>query len=652
MRIYRNIILLFLFQFFLYLQVNGQFKSRISIEITDVKYNEGNLTVKYNILNSRSKDKIRVWINVFNSKNDTIFAKSWKGDVNKFISGGNDKLAVWNIKNDGIEILDSISVKVSASIQNGFYFDNPYVLSTIFPGWGDYQIKPRKPYWIYGAFAYSFIGSSIYLNSSSSKNYNKYLNAETITDKDNYYNKAKMQNTLSYAFLGTAGVIWLIDYVGLIKRTKEIKKQWEKKYPTEETPDVPNFKVVTALSPDIFVSTFITNLQLVDNSLLYIDLDENNCLDAFEQGFITFKLRNLGPSRAVNFYANIKSSETTGSIKYPKRIKIENIPLNQTKLVKIPIKATKDINNGISEFSINISAEFNNPVPEFKLKVTTCEFQYQENINKQMLISDIDKNIRVTSRPNDGKYALIIGNEGYANEMTSLSHNFNVPFARNDALIFKEYAIKMLGVPEKNITLLLDANKKEMHESILTLSKQVSKIKEKDKAQLIFYYAGHGLANSKTKAPYLMPVDIPPTEINNAIPMEFLYKKMWESKSSKSLIVIDASFNNGGRNIGLRGPSIKEINPRTEVISGNTVVFMSISEKHTSISYPEKEHGLYTYYFLKILKKSYRNMNLLTLSNSIKTNVGLKAEELGHHQTPITLVSIAIRDIWQDWKTQ
>ena len=205
----------------------------------------------------------------------------------------------------------------------------------------------------------------------------------------------------------------------------------------------------------------------------------------------------------------------------------------------------------------------------------------------------------------------------------------------------------MLGVPEKNIILLLDANKKEMHENILTISKQVSKIK--NKAQLLFYYAGHGLSDTLTNAPYLMPVDIPPSQIDNAISLEFLYKKIWESRSSKSLVIMDASFNNGARRLGLRGPSVRKINPRKEVISGSTVVFMAISEKQTSNIYPEKHHGLFTYYFLKILKESRSNMNLLTLSNSIKANVSIKSEEMKKHQVPITLVSIAIRDIWQDW---
>ncbi len=646
----RNISVFLVIQFFFYLHVDGQFKSRISLEITDIKYNNGNLKVKYNINNSKQKDKIRVWINVFNAKNDTIFARTWKGDANKFIDGGMNKLAIWDVKKDGIDITDSISIKVSASVQNGIYLDNPFILSTVFPGWGDYQIKPKKPYWIYGAFAYSFIGTSIYLHNSSANNYGSYLGATTIEDKDKYFSTAKNSNTLSYVFLGAAGAIWIMDYIGLVKRTRQIKKSWKNNYPIHETPNIPNFKIASTLSSKVFINTNLTNLQLVDNSLYYIDKDENYCLDAFEQGYITFKLKNLGPAKAVNFYAKLESPDTTGNIEFPKEVKIENIEAYQTKIVRIPIKAKQNIASGTAEFLINITAKYNNPVPEFKIKIRTCQFHYKESINTQMLISDIDKNIPVVGSSDVRKYALIIGNEGYSNEQTGLSKNFNVPYARNDALIFKDYAIKMLGVPEKNITLLLDANKKEMHENILTLSKQVSKIK--DKAQLIFYYAGHGLSDTLTKAPYLIPVDIPPTQINDAISMEFLYKKIWESRSSKSMVVIDASFNNGGRQIGLRGPSVKNINPRKEVISGNTVVFMAISEKHTSNIYPEKKHGLFTYYFLKILKESHGNMNLLTLSNSIKANVSLKADELGHHQVPIALVSIAIRDIWQDWKVE
>ncbi len=644
----RYITTLFLF-LILVADMFGQFKSRISIEILETNYNSGKLTVKYKIHNARQKDKIRVWANVFNSKGDSIKALAWTGEVNKFISNPDEeKVAIWDVYHDKINLIDTLRIKVSASVQNGFYLDNPFILSTIFPGWGDYQIKPKKPYWIYGAAAYSLIGASIYMNNSSYRNYNNYLGAETIEAKDSYYNKSVRNNTLSYVFLGTAGVIWLVDYIGLIKRTKQIKKKWEKHYPVKETPDVPSFKVTSSLSSKIFINTYLTNLQVVEHSIRYEDLDQNNCLDAFEQGYINLKLKNLGPAPAKNFYAYIKCS--TDNVELPEKVEIDNISVNKEVNVRIPVKALKNIKNGNCEFTINIKAKYNNPVPAVKYTVKTCGFEYQNKIGKKMLLSDVDRNIPVVAKPNPAKYALIIGNEGYANEYTGLSKNFNVPYARNDALAFKEYAVKVLGVPERNIILLLDADKKSMMENIINISRQVGKQKDNAQAELLFYYSGHGLADPQTKAPYLMPVDIPPRNIKEGVSIEFLYKKIWESRSSKNIVVIDASFNNRARSTGLRGPDAPSIIPRKEVISGNTIVFMAVSEEHTANVYQEKMHGLFTYYFLKELQQYKGNVSLLKLSNDLKTKVSTKAEELGYHQIPMIIESIAVRDMWQDWK--
>ena len=645
--------LLYLSTFLIYLllsiSVHGQFKAKIGVEILDTKYDSGKLTVKYQIHNARHNDKVRVWINVFNSKNDSIKAFSWSGAVNKFIDDPNEiKTAVWDMYKDKIGLIDTIKVKVSASVQNGFYLDNPFILSTVFPGWGDYQIKPQKPYWIYGAIGYGFLGASFYMNHSSYNNYSNYLNAESIESKDNYYSKSVTNNTLSYIFLGAAGVVWLMDYMGLIKRTKQIKKKWEKHYPVHETPDVPNFRVTSSLSSKVFVNTYLTNLRLVENSIHYQDLDKNNCLDAYEKGYIILKLKNHGPAVAMNFFATVRCNSS--NVALPEKVKIGKIPVNGIGEVRIPVKGLKNIQTGEQEFFIHITAQYNNPVPEIKYSIKTCSFKYNKQLDRSMYLSDIDKNIPIVSKPSSAKYALIIGNEGYANEKTGLSKNFNATYARNDALSFKEYAIKVLGIPESNIVLLLDANKKEMYENIINISRQVSKEKDNAQSQLLFYYAGHGLADPQTKAPYLMPVDIPPNDIKQAIPIEFLYKKIWESRSAKNIVIIDASFNNRGREIGLRGPDIQKIIPRKEVISGNTIVFMAVSEAHTANVYTENYHGLFTYYFLKELKKSRGNISLLKLSNNVKTEVNKKSKELGYHQMPLTLESIAIRDMWQDWK--
>jgi len=630
--------------------IHGQFRSRIQIVIDDVKYKNGNFIVKYTINNAKAKDNIRVWIDVLNSKNDTVRAKSWSGDVNRVVEGGGDKLAIWNVFNDNMDLIDSLSIKISATVQNRFYIDDPLILSTIYPGWGDYTIKPRKPYWVYGAVGYSLIGASLGMYFSASSNYNSYLSANTIAGKDKFYNKAVFNRNLSYAFLGAAGVVWAIDYIGLVKRKREIKKTWEKNMPVRENPNIPSFKIVSALSQKEFVNTSLTTLQVVENSATYVDDDENYCLDAFEKGYIEFKLRNHGPAIAKNFYVKLTSSDTSKRVNFPDSFLIGTINVNQEKLVKVPIEADKDLSNGSFYVNIDIKAPYNNPVEPFGLLINTCRFQYRDEISMNEFISDVDKDIPVIPVGGREKFALIIGNEGYANEKTHLSKNFNVPYARHDAMTFKKYAKNVLGVKEENIIFLLDATKKEMYESILTISDQVGKVK--NQAELIFYYAGHGLADTNTLAPYLMPVDISPNHLRQAISLEFLYKKIWESRSAKSLVVFDASFNNGGRKMGLRGPSAKKINPRSEVISGNTVVFSAVSERYTANVYEEMRHGLFTYYFLKVLKESGGKIDYLKLANSVKTNVSERALLMGKEQVPITLVSIAVRDIWQDWRVR
>ena len=641
-----NLFLIFLIAFSIV--GKSQFKSRINLIVNDVKYKNGNLTVKYKIENAKEKDNIRVWIDVFNSKKDTIRAKSWTGDIAKFVEGGGEKVAVWSVYKDEMEIIDSLTVKVSAIIENRFYLDDPMILSTIYPGWGDYKINQKKPYWIYGALGYSLIGASVGMYYNSINSYDKYLSSNSIEDKNMYFDKALVNKNLTYAFIGAAGVVWAMDYLRIIKRKKEIKKLWNKNIPIKENPNIPSIKINSALSEKEFVNTGLTSLQLVQGTFKYVDKDENKCLDAFESGFIEFELFNFGPAKAVNFYAKSETTDSQdNSITFPDSVKIGTIAVNKGKVIRLPINASGDLKNGSVNVKVKVSAYQNNQVVPFEILINTCQYNYANEIPFNNNFSDVDRDIPFVSTQGKEKFALIIGNEGYSNKSTELSKNFNVPYARHDAFIFKKYAVNILGVKEANVILLLDATKKEMYESILTLSDQVSKAK--DGAELVFYYAGHGLADTVTLAPYMVPIDIAPSNLKEAISLDFLYKKVWESRSTKSTIVMDASFNNGGRNMGLRGPSAKKINPRKEVISGNTVVFSAVSESYTANAYDEMKHGLFTYYFLKVLKESKGNIDYRRLDSSVKEFVSNRAISTGKQQVPIALVSVAVSDSWQNW---
>ncbi|WP_125869863.1 LamG-like jellyroll fold domain-containing protein [Williamwhitmania taraxaci] len=65
------------------------------------------------------------------------------------------------------------------------------------------------------------------------------------------------------------------------------------------------------------------------------------------------------------------------------------------------------------------------------------------------------------------------------------------------------------------------------------------------KAELIFYYAGHGLPDEQTKEPLLIPVDVNGTDLSFAVKMADVYRKLTENPSKRVTAFIDACFSGG-----------------------------------------------------------------------------------------------------------
>ncbi|HEY9122956.1 MAG TPA: hypothetical protein VIO15_01360, partial [Bacteroidales bacterium] len=84
--------------------------------------------------------------------------------------------------------------------------------------------------------------------------------------------------------------------------------------------------------------------------------------------------------------------------------------------------------------------------------------------------SDVDIDIPEVGKEKENRYALIIGNEDYSSRQIDLNTEINVDFARNDASAFKEYAIKVLGIPENQVIFMLDATTGQMKQGISKLN--------------------------------------------------------------------------------------------------------------------------------------------------------------------------------------
>jgi len=263
--------------------------------------------------------------------------------------------------------------------------------------------------------------------------------------------------------------------------------------------------------------------------------------------------------------------------------------------------------------------------------------------------SDVDIDIPNIATSNENRWAFIIGNEDYSNFQNSLQTESDVEFAIHDAQIFKEYATKILGVPEENAFPYYNLRIVEMNRVLNTIS-SIAK-NSKGQAEIFVYYAGHGFPDEQTKEPYLMPVDVSGSDLKYAIGLNDFYKKLTEFPSKRVTVFLDACFSGGGRNLGLISARGVKVRPKESLLKGNLVVFAASSGDQTSLPYREKQHGIFTYYLFKKLKETNGDINYNDLKEYLERTVGLRSPVVNNkEQNPQTNVSPELGDKWKVWK--
>ena len=266
-------------------------------------------------------------------------------------------------------------------------------------------------------------------------------------------------------------------------------------------------------------------------------------------------------------------------------------------------------------------------------------------IESASLTADIDKNIPETGVKNPNKYALIIGNEDYTSRQVGLSSESNVAFAVNDAKIFKEYAVKTFGIDEANIYYLTNATSGEMNQKIALICQILQKLN--GKGELVFYYAGHGFPDEKTKTPYLIPVDVNATNLNNAVSLSSLYNQFSSINCKKVTVFLDACFSGGGRDAGLLAARAVKLKPKSEPIPENFILFSATSEEQSALPYKEKQHGMFTYQLLKNIQETKGNVTYDELKNTLTERVSIESLKINQKsQDP----QVIFNSKWSAWK--
>ncbi len=240
------------------------------------------------------------------------------------------------------------------------------------------------------------------------------------------------------------------------------------------------------------------------------------------------------------------------------------------------------------------------------------------------------------------RYALIIGNEDYS--MTGANAEINVPYAVNDAVVFREYCLRTFGIPDKQIKMVPNATAGMMHEQLDWLASMAETDPE---AELFFYYSGHGNNDEATKDPYLLPVDITGRNIRLGISLNELYSRLGKNPVKGAYVFLDACFSGGYKSAApLIAQKGVRVVPKQGIPQGNTLSFASSSGDQTSSVYHDKKQGYYTYFLIKTLREAKGNISLKELFVRTQAEVKKATAMIGKMQEPQFIAS----PTWKDWE--
>ena len=242
---------------------------------------------------------------------------------------------------------------------------------------------------------------------------------------------------------------------------------------------------------------------------------------------------------------------------------------------------------------------------------------------------------------NSTTYAVIIANENYK----TLS---KVPYASKDGEIMSKYLTTAVGLPQSHVKVYKNATVGSMAEAV-SYMEDLGKAYG-DKLNLIFYYAGHGVPDEKTKTALLLPVDGNPSISKTCYSVDELVKNLGNLKANNVIVMLDACFSGATRSddmlVAARGVKLRS----NDIIPiGNMVFFSATQGDETAYPYEKEGHGLFTYFLLKKLQENKGNVTLGELADYVIEKVKQKSMETnGKLQTPSVTVSPNLQSSWRE----
>ncbi|MBU4443772.1 hypothetical protein KJ656_01645 [bacterium] len=411
---------------------------------------------------------------------------------------------------------------------------------------------------------------------------------------------------------------------------------------------------ISATPTNINFETAKYFVKLEDAGFQIEDANNDARIGPGEVVTVTVRVQNLGTSVAKNVRARIRIGESIvfadDNTKREKIYDLENLEpgeykdeitfkiwANNSAPDTLPVYLTlSELYGKWGVEDIPIELPFDSPDIAMKTLTVKGEKQSAGDMIADDFSIDIEQDIPQASQQNNDALAIIFGIEKYKGVS-------NVSFAKRDAAFVKEYFRKTLGIPEARIYFKTDSDVgKAEFDKVFSKGGWLDKRVRDELTDIYVYYSGHGAPDLTNNAAYLIPYDGDPNYASQTgYCIDDLYNNLSDLNARNVIIFLDACFSGANRENEMllayaRPVFIEAVKPD---IAENITVFAAASAKQISSGWPEKKHGLFTYFMLKGLKgeADSDNNNTLTiqeLSDYIMLNVPETAGMLDREQTP------------------
>ena len=253
---------------------------------------------------------------------------------------------------------------------------------------------------------------------------------------------------------------------------------------------------------------------------------------------------------------------------------------------------------------LNVAAgqQFEGVSPAKKVVIGTAAesaITFTDNDTITFPTSDIDLDIPVTSIKRPDAIGVVIGISKYSHADVP-----RVDYARRDALLMRDYMIRVMGFSAENIIMALDADATQGAFNRI-FGAQLGNFIKAGESEVFVYYSGHGAPDVNESTAYFVAHDTDPNyPAQTGYSLESFYNELQNLEAKSVTVVLDACFSgasDAGMVIQQASPIFITVeNPAANLTNG--VVLTSSSGDQISSWYREKGHGLFTYYFLKGIK--------------------------------------------------